>query len=84
MIFHYIQRTVGEVSDVNGQPVSHPTNIPSSATVYINDIKIPLLLWDIEMETVFIDGVQMSESITPSGYVVPQPYLVQGVSQTTM
>ena len=37
----YPTRTVGEVSDVNGQAVSHPTNIPSSATLPSATSKLP-------------------------------------------
>ena len=80
----YPTRTVGEVNDVNGQAVSHPTNIPSSATVYINDIEDPTTVMGYRDGSQWFssDGVAVNdlESITPSGYVVPQPYLVQGVS----
>jgi hypothetical protein len=80
----YPTRTVGEVNDVNGQAVSHPTNIPSSATVYINDIEDPTTVMGYRDGNQWFssDGVAVNdlESITPSGYVVPQPYLVQGVS----
>jgi hypothetical protein len=80
----YPTRTIGEVSDINGQVVSHPTNIPSSATVYINDIEDPTTVMGYREGNQWYssDGVAVNdlESITPSGYVVPQPYLVQGVS----
>ena len=80
----YPTRTVGEVSDINGQSVTHPTNIPSTATVYINDIEDPTTLMGYREGNQWYssNGVAVNdlESITPSGYVVPQPYLVQGVS----
>ena len=80
----YPTRTVGEVGDINGQSVSHPSNIPSTATVYINDIEDPTTLMGYRQENQWYtsDGVAVNdlETITPSGYVVPQPYLAQGVS----
>ena len=80
----YPTRTIGEVSDINGQSVTHPTNIPTSATVYINDIEDPTTVMGYRQGNQWYssDGVAVNdlESITPSGYVVPQPYLVQGVS----
>ena len=80
----YPTRTINEVSDINGQAVTHPTNIPSSATVYINDIEDPTTVMGYREGNQWYssDGVAVNdlESITPSGYVVPQPYLVQGVS----
>jgi len=80
----YPTRTVNEVSEISGQAVSHPTNIPSTATVYINDIEDPTTIMGYREGTQWYssDGVAVNdiESIVPSGYVVPQPYLVQGVS----
>ena len=80
----YPTRTVNEVNEISGQAVSHPTNIPSTATVYINDIEDPTTIMGYREGTQWYssDGVAVNdiESIVPSGYVVPQPYLVQGVS----
>ena len=80
----YPTRTISEVSDINGQAVTHPTNIPNSATVYINDIEDPTTVMGYREGNQWYssNGVAVNdlESITPSGYVVPQPYLVQGVS----
>ena len=80
----YPTRTVNEVNEISGQAVSHPSNIPSSATVYINDIEDPTTIMGYRQGTQWYssDGVAVNdiESIVPSGYVVPQPYLAQGVS----
>ena len=82
----YPTKTINEVSDINGQSVSHPTNIPSTATVYINDIEDPTTVMGYRQDNQWYssDGVAVNdiESITPSGYVVPQPYLADGISTT--
>ena len=82
----YPTKTINEVSDINGQSVSHPTNIPTTATVYINDIEDPTTVMGYRQDNQWYssDGVAVNdiESITPSGYVVPQPYLADGISTT--
>ena len=80
----YPTKTINEVSDINGQSVSHPSNIPTTATVYINDIEDPTTVMGYRQDNQWYssDGVAVNdiESITPSGYVVPQPYLADGIS----
>jgi hypothetical protein len=80
----YPTRTINEVSSINGQSVSHPTNIPTSATVYVNDIEDPTTVLGYREGNQWYssEGVAVNdiESVVPSGYVVPQPYLAEGVS----
>jgi hypothetical protein len=80
----YPTRSAGEVSTINGQSVSHPTNIPTSATVYVNDIEDPTTILGYREGNQWYSsaGVAVNdiESVVPSGYVVPQPYLAEGVS----
>ena len=80
----YPVRTINEVSSINGQSVSHPTNIPTSATVYINDVEDPTSIMGYREGTQWYssDGTAVNDiqSIVPSGYVVPQPYLAEGIS----
>jgi hypothetical protein len=80
----YPTKTINEVSSINGQSVSHPTNIPTSATVYVNDIEDPTTVLGYREGNQWYssEGVAVNdiESVVPSGYVVPQPYLAEGVS----
>ncbi len=80
----YPTRKVSEVESINGQSVSHPTNIPSTATVYVNDIEdaTTILGYREGNQWYSSEGVALNdiESVVPSGYVVPQPYLAEDVS----
>ena len=37
----YTARTIGEVNDLAGQAVIHPSSVPTNAIVYVNDIEDP-------------------------------------------
>ncbi len=82
----YPARTVNEVSEIDAQSVVHPTNIPTNAIVYVNDIENPTSISGYRSENQWYtaDGVAVNdiEDIVPSGYVIPQPYLASGVSSS--
>lgn len=74
----YEANTAGEVTTVGSNTVTHPTNIPSSAVVYVDDAKNPNSILGYRDETVWYNaqGVQIADPtiITPSTGVI-QPYL---------
>ena len=37
----YLTKTVGEVTEIGGNEVTHPSSLPSDAVVYVNDINDP-------------------------------------------
>lgn len=80
----YSAQTRGEVSELNGVSVNHPSNIPTSATVYVDDINDPTTIkgyrdgstWYTAtgVETQDLDLIKSSDNITP--------LLVNGVDPT--
>ena len=80
----YPAKTVSEVAKIGGDDVIHPTNIPSDAVVYVNDIADPTAISGYRSENQWYtsSGVAVNdiEEIVPSGFVVPQPYLADDVS----
>jgi len=82
----YPTRTVAEVSELDGQDIIHPTNIPSDAVVYVNDVNQPTGINGYRSGDQWFtaQGVAVNdlEDIIPSGFVIPQPYLAQDVSPT--
>lgn len=82
----YSTRTVGEVSELDGQAVIHPTNIPNNAVVYVNDVNQPTNINGYRSgdQWYTAQGVAVNdlEDIIPSGFVIPQPYLASGISST--
>ena len=80
----YPVRTAGEVSSINGQSVNHPTNIPSTAVVYIDDIEDPtsILGYRDGQQWYSSSGIAVNDvdEVKSSEYLVPQPYLAEGVS----
>ena len=83
----YNAKTVGEVTtDFNGDPLVHPTNIPTDAVVYVDDINQPTAINGYRSGTQWYNaqGVAVNdlEDIIPSGFVIPQPYLADGVDAT--
>jgi len=82
----YPARTVNEVSDLNSQSVVHPTNVASTAIVYVNDIENPTSISGYRdgNQWYTADGIAVNdiEEIIPSGFVVPQPYLAEGTSSS--
>ena len=80
----YPVRTAGEVSNINGQSVNHPSNIPSTAVVYIDDIEDPtsILGYRDGQQWYSSTGIAVNDidEVKSSEYLVPQPYLAEGVS----
>ena len=46
----YTARTIGEVSDLAGQSVMHPSSVPTNAIVYVNDIDDPTSISGYRLE----------------------------------
>ena len=82
----YPARTAAEVSQLDGQNVVHPTNIPTDAIVYVNDVNQPTSINGYRSGDQWYtsQGIAVNdlEDIIPSGFVIPQPYLAQNVSPT--
>jgi hypothetical protein len=80
----YTARTISEVNDLAGQAVIHPSSVPTNAIVYVNDIEDPTSISGYRLENQWYTsgGVAVNdiEEIVPSGFVVPQPYLSEGVT----
>ena len=71
---------------MDGQDIIHPSNIPSDAVVYVNDVNQPTGINGYRSgdQWYTAQGVAVNdlEDIIPSGFVIPQPYLAQDVSPT--
>ena len=83
----YNANTVADVTtDFNGNPLVHPSNIPTDAVVYVDDINQPTAINGYRSGTQWYNaqGVAVNdlEDIIPSGFVIPQPYLADGVDAT--
>ncbi len=60
-------KTVAEVTDLGGNPITHPSNVPSSATVYVNDLYNPTFIKGYRNGDVWYDS---------KGNVVTDPTLI--------
>jgi hypothetical protein len=82
----YNARTVAEVTQFNGSDILHPTNIPTNAIVYVDDVEQPTSINGYRSGNQWYtsEGIAVNdlEDIIPSGYVIPQPYLAEGVEPT--
>ena len=83
----YNANTVADVTtDFNGNPLVHPSNIPTDAVVYVDDINQPTAINGYRSGTQWYNaqGVAVNEleDIITSGFVIPQPYLADGVDAT--
>ena len=82
----YNARTVGEVTEIDGNSIVHPTNIPTDAIVYVDDVNQPTGVNGYRSgdQWYTAQGVAVNdlEDIIPSGFVIPQPYLASGISPT--
>lgn len=79
----YETRTVGEVTDFDGNPVSHPSNMGSDYVVYVNDLNNPTAVVGYRNESIWYnaEGTEISDPSvleTPSGIA---PYLVDPSSK---
>lgn len=77
----YPVKTVGEVKDMNGSPVSHPGGVGDDFYVYVNNVKNPTTILGYRNENMWYnkEGIQIQDPAvianqTPSGTI--QPYLV--------
>lgn len=77
----YPIRTAGEVNSIDGNPISHPSNIGSDYAVYVNDVKNPTKILGYRSENTWYDatGKQLSTpdliaNQTSNGKIAP--YLV--------
>jgi len=71
-------KTLGEVSDINGTPVNHPTNMGSDYVVYVNDVNNPSSVVGYRNGDTWYnaEGTEIADPTvleTPSGIA---PYLV--------
>ena len=85
MIFYFTNaKTVGEeLRTLMVKPFVHPTNIPTDAVVYVDDINQPTAINGYRSGTQWYNaqGVAVNDldEVIPSGFLVPQPYLADGV-----
>lgn len=78
----YSAQTKGEVTDLNGIQVDHPSNIPSSATVYVDDINDPTAIKGYREGNTWYNSAgletqDLTSVLGASGNI--QPLLVDGV-----
>ncbi|MCT4583167.1 MAG: carboxypeptidase regulatory-like domain-containing protein [Flavobacteriales bacterium] len=80
----YSAQTKGEVSELNGVSVDHPSNISNSATVYVDDVSDPTTIKGYRDGDIWYtaSGIETQDldQIKSSGNI--QPLLVQGVDPT--
>ncbi len=62
-------KTVADVSEIGGNKVTHPENIPSSAVVYVNDINDPTAINGYRVDNVWYNA---------SGTEISDPQLIKG------
>lgn len=71
----YNAQTIGEVSEIGGDPVTHPESLPSDAVVYVNDIYDPTAISGYRVGSQWYDanGAQISdpEEIKTSTGIAP-------------
>lgn len=82
----YPIKTIAEVAQFRGSPMAHPSNLPSEAAVYVNDVNTPTAIVGYRSGNTWYDerGNQVSSpeylrSQTTAGVI--QPYLVNPNSQ---
>lgn len=80
----YSAQTKGEVSEINGVAIDHPSNISNSATVYVDDVNDPTSIKGYREGDIWYtaSGIETSDldQIKSSGNI--QPMLVEGVDPT--
>ena len=83
----YPVKTIGEVAEIEGQSISHPSTLSQDAAVYVNDMNNPTQIIGYREGNTWYDekGVQLSsaEAIrikTANGVI--QPFLVDPTNQT--
>jgi outer membrane receptor protein involved in Fe transport len=79
----YAAKTAGEVSEMNGETIIHPSGIGSDYVVYVDDVNNPSAITGYRNENVWYnkDGSPVTDPriIDPSG---AKPYLVDPSNQT--
>lgn len=77
----YPVKTVGEVQDINGTPITHPTGVGEDFYVYVNNTRNPTNILGYRNQNIWYnrDGIQIQDPAvianqTASGTI--QPYLV--------
>lgn len=76
----YPARTIGEVSQIGGNSVSHPTSLPSDAVVYVNDISDPTAINGYRVGSTWYNSLGQ-EIADPSSIYASSgiaPYLTEG------
>ncbi|MCB9196993.1 MAG: carboxypeptidase regulatory-like domain-containing protein [Flavobacteriales bacterium] len=72
-------KTIADVSTIDGNPVTHPSSLPSSAVVYVNDINDPTSISGYRIGNVWYNaaGTEISnpKDIKGSRNNDPDPYL---------
>jgi len=80
----YAAQTKGEVSELNGVSIEHPSNISNNATVYVDDVNDPTAIKGYRDGDVWYTatGIETQDigQIKSSGNI--QPLLVEGVDPT--
>jgi len=78
----YPARTIAEVSEIGGDAITHPSNLPNTAVVYVNDLNDPTGIngYRVGKQWYNAEGTEISnpEDIYTSAGVAP--YLADGVS----
>jgi outer membrane receptor protein involved in Fe transport len=77
----YPARTLGEVSQIGGNEVTHPTSLPSDAVVYVNDINDPTAVSGYRVGSVWYNslGQEIADPTTIYAASGIAPYLAEGV-----
>jgi hypothetical protein len=77
----YPARTLGEVSQIGGNEVTHPTSLPSDAVVYVNDINDPTAVSGYRVGSVWYNslGQEIADPSTIYAASGIAPYLAEGV-----
>ena len=72
-------KTIGDVAEIGGSSVTHPTNLPTTAVVYVNDINDPTSISGYRVDNVWYNstGTEISDPklIKGSRNNDPDPYL---------
>lgn len=81
----YSAQTKGEVSDLNGVAIQHPSNVTNNATVYVDDINDPTAIKGYRDGNTWynsfgIETQDLTSIVGTSGNI--QPLLVDGVDPT--
>ncbi|MBI1286647.1 MAG: TonB-dependent receptor plug domain-containing protein [Flavobacteriales bacterium] len=80
----YEAYTAGQVTTMNGEAVTHPSNIASDAVVYVNDIKNPTAIVGYREGAVWYNaqGVEITDPSTLRAGTGIAPYLVDPNQET--